>query len=68
MNRGELRDFLYKNRLTQAEAARIIEETTHRPCSVRTFRSWVGDPKKISSRPCPDWVLPVLELAIQKRV
>lgn len=51
--------------LTQAAAAGLIGEYTHRPCSVRTVRSWLNDPEKPSSRNCPEWAVEALAAAIK---
>lgn len=67
-NRERLRIFLFENRLTQIKAAEMIEEFTCRPCSVRSMRSWLNDPTKPSSRPCPDWVLSTLKKAMTEKV
>ncbi|MDL1250239.1 hypothetical protein PST86_14675 [Yersinia pestis] len=66
-NREKLRVFLFENRLTQKKAAEMIEELTCRPCSVRSMRTWLNDPTKSSSRPCPDWVLTVLKKAMTEK-
>nr|ARO45346.1 hypothetical protein [Pseudomonas syringae pv. actinidiae] len=31
---------------------------------MRTVRSWLNDPDKPSSRPCPDWAVEGLEYAV----
>jgi len=53
-----------KNNLTQAECAALICKLTQRPLSVRTVRSWLNDPDKPSSRPCPEWAVDALLNAI----
>ncbi|EBZ2277271.1 hypothetical protein EWD61_24525 [Salmonella enterica subsp. enterica serovar Typhimurium] len=55
---------LKEHNLTQARGAELICKQTMRPCSVRTVRSWLNDPSKPSSRPCPDWALEALKTAI----
>lgn len=50
--------------ITQAKSAELIAAVTDRPCSVRTVRSWVNDPEKPSSTPCPTWAVAALEKAI----
>ena len=50
--------------ITQAKSAELVAAVTQRPCSVRTVRSWVNDPNKPSSSPCPDWAVAALEKAI----
>lgn len=64
-NRTAFLSLLTDNGLTQAMAARLICEYTRRPCSVRTVRSWVNDPDKPSSRPCPDWAVEALTEALK---
>lgn len=64
-NRAAFLALLSDNGLTQAKAATLICEYTRRPCSVRTVRSWVNDPEKPSSRPCPDWAIEALSNAIE---
>lgn len=50
--------------ITQAKSAELVAAVTGRPCAVRTVRSWVNDPEKPSSKPCPDWAVVALEKAI----
>jgi len=64
-NRTAFLALLAGNGLTQAKAATLIGEYTRRPCSVRTVRSWVNDPDKPSSRPCPDWAVEALREALK---
>lgn len=45
----------------QGESAILINAVTKRPCSIRTVRSWLNDPTKKSSRPCPSWAVAALE-------
>nr|ULG18481.1 hypothetical protein Man4p2_00011 [Serratia proteamaculans]ULG18509.1 hypothetical protein Man4p2_00039 [Serratia proteamaculans] len=66
-NRAEFLALLADNGLTQAEAAYLICEYTCRPCSVRTVRSWINDPTKPSSRPCPEWAVNALDGALQRK-
>lgn len=65
-NREQLRLLLEEYQLTQAKAAELLCYQTQRPCSVRTVRSWLNDPDKVSSRPCPEWAIVALRAAIQK--
>lgn len=55
---------LQAHNLTQARSAELICQQTQRPCSVRTVRSWLNDPDKPSSRPCPDWAVQALQRAL----
>lgn len=64
-NRERYQQLLEENRLTQAESAALICKQTMRPCSVRAVRSWLNDPKKPSSRGCPDWAIAALESALE---
>lgn len=57
-------ELLETYKITQAESAALICAETKRPCSVRTVRSWINDPDKPSSRPCPAWAVEVLENAL----
>lgn len=66
-NRTRYRNLLDKHELTQAESAALICSFTKRPCAVRTVRSWLNDPEKPSSYPCPDWAVAALEDAIKER-
>jgi len=66
-NRERFNKLLVDNGLTQADGAALICELTERPLSVRTVRSWLNDPDKPSSRPCPDWAVNALQKAIITR-
>jgi hypothetical protein len=66
-NRTRFRTLLDQHDLTQAESAALICGFTHRSCAVRTVRSWLNDPNKPSSYPCPDWAVSALENAIKAR-
>lgn len=63
-NRKRFRWLLEANGIKQREAAVLIAAVTQRPCKERTVRSWLNDPDKPSSRPCPDWALAAIEKAI----
>lgn len=67
INREKYSNLLNMYKITQAESAALICEQTNRPCSVRAVRSWLNDPDKPSSRPCPDWAINALENAIQEK-
>lgn len=64
-NRDKFLALLKANGITQAKSAELIAAVTQRPCSARTVRSWINDPEKPSSKPCPDWALAALEKAIE---
>lgn len=66
-NRARYQKLLDEHGLTQADSAALICEYTRRPCSVRAVRSWVNDPKKPSSRACPDWAVDALEKALMAK-
>ena len=51
--------------ITQAKSAELIAAVTAPPCAVRTVRSWLNDPEKPSSTPCPDYAVVNLEKAIE---
>lgn len=64
-NRQRYLHLLEVNGITQAKSAVLVAAITQRPCSTRTVRSWLNDPDKPSSRPCPDWAVAALEKAIE---
>ncbi|TRN52558.1 hypothetical protein DT385_26125 [Pseudomonas syringae] len=63
-NRTRYRQLLDTYGITQAYSARLIAAITARPCAARTVRSWLNDPEKPSSTPCPDYAVANLEKAI----
>jgi hypothetical protein len=63
-NRTRYRHLLKDNGITQDKSAVLITAVTQRPCSPRTVRSWLNDPDKPSSSPCPDWAVAALEKAV----
>lgn len=63
-NRTRYLQLLKDYGITQAKSAELVAAVTQRPCSPRTVRSWVNDPEKPSSSPCPDWAVAALEKAI----
>lgn len=64
-NRERFLALLAAHGVTQAGAAALICADTRRPCSVRAVRSWLNDPDKPSSRPCPDWAVEALARALR---
>lgn len=66
-NREKLKSILKLNNITQAKSAELLCIQTQRPCSVRSIRSWLCNPNKPSSRPCPDWAIEALEKALSKK-
>ncbi len=64
-NRTRFLSLLKANGITQEKSAKLISAVTLRPCSPRTVRSWVNDPTKPSSTPCPGWAVAALERAIE---
>lgn len=64
-NREKFQALLAQYGLTQAESAALICQQTQRPCAVRTVKSWLNDPLKPSSRPCPDWAVIALQNALK---
>ena len=63
-NRTRYLQLLDDNGITQVKSAELVAAVTGRPCAPRTVRSWVNDPEKPSSTPCPDWAIVALEKAI----
>ncbi len=66
-NRMQFRELIARHELKQYEAAALICAYTSRPCAVRTVRSWINDPEKPSSYPCPDWAVSALKDALRLR-
>lgn len=66
-NRLLFKALLAEHGLTQAEGAALICEFTQRPCAVRTVRSWLNNPEKPSSSPCPTWAVLALQGALMNR-
>ncbi|MCX2694492.1 hypothetical protein OO256_26715 [Pseudomonas sp. DCB_CB] len=64
-NRQLYLDLLKRHDISQKRSAILVAAITQRPCSERTVRSWLNDPEKPSSRPCPDWALSALRKAIE---
>jgi hypothetical protein len=64
-NRRRFRHLLEIHHITQKESAKLISAVTGRPCSERAVRTWVGDPAKRSTSPCPDYAVRALEKAIE---
>ena len=65
MNQEKFQSLCEKANITQGRAAELIAEQTMRPCSVRTVRAWLADPKLPSARPCPDWAVLALETKLK---
>lgn len=63
-NRTRFRQLLDHYGIKQKRSAELIAAVTSRPCSDRTVRSWINDPDKKNSHPCPDWAVEALEKAI----
>jgi hypothetical protein len=45
--------------------ANMLTRVTGDPLSARTVQSWSASPDLVSSRPCPGWVLYILENELQ---
>lgn len=63
-NRTRFLQLLDTYDIKQKRSAELIAAVTSRPCSDRTVRSWINDPEKKNSHPCPDWAVEALERAI----
>lgn len=61
VNRQAFLALLEKHDVKQGQSAMLINAVTKRPCSVRAVRSWLNDPTKKSSRPCPSWAVKALQ-------
>ncbi len=49
------------------EVAQLIADESKRPCSWRAVMSWMADPSRPSARPCPEWVIPILEDGLKRK-
>ena len=45
--------------------ANLLTRVTGDPLSARTVQSWSAAPELVSARPCPGWVLYILENELQ---
>lgn len=45
--------------------ASLLTRVTGDPLSARTVQSWSASPELVSARPCPGWVLYILENELQ---
>ena len=45
--------------------ASLLTRVTGDPLSARTVQSWSASPELVSARPCPGWVLYILENEMQ---
>lgn len=64
-NQKKFRNLCAAAGITQEKAAELIAVQTMRPCSLRTVRAWLADPKLPSARPCPDWAILALETKLK---
>lgn len=64
-NREKFKALLKQHNISQARSAELLCIKTQRPCSVRTVRSWLSEPSKLSSRPCPDWAIKALTAILE---
>lgn len=66
-NRERYLALLKEYGISQGQSAEILSQETQRPCSVRSVRTWLNEPQRTSSRPCPDWAVDVLARALLTR-
>jgi len=64
-NKRKLSILIKRARITQKEAAALIEVETKRPCSLRSIQAWLASSDHKSARPCPDWAFLALEARIK---
>ena len=62
-NQQEFKELLKKMGITQAHAAKLIQENTNQPVTARKVRTWLAEPKLNSARSLPNWALTGLKNA-----
>lgn len=65
-NQERYRGLLEQAGISQVRSAELLVEQTGRPCTSRAVRTWLCDSGKSSARPCPDWAVSNLEIALKK--
>ena len=66
-NRDKLIPLVDGSGLIVREVAQLIADESKRPCSWRAVMSWMADPSRPSARPCPEWVIPILEDGLKRK-
>ena len=64
-NQARLRELMEQHRVTAAGVAKLLSAAGGRPVARTTVLSWLVDPARPSSYPCPSWAVALLETVIE---
>ena len=64
-NKVKLRKLMLSHGKSSRHIAILIARVTGERLSARTVQSWSASPHLVSARPCPGWVLYILETELQ---
>lgn len=64
-NKVKLRKLMLSHGKSSRHIAILIARVTGDRLSARTVQSWSASPHLVSARPCPGWVLYILETELQ---
>ncbi|MEM8843782.1 MAG: hypothetical protein AAGB35_01955 [Pseudomonadota bacterium] len=64
-NKVRLKKLMHSHGKTSRHIANLLSTVTGDPLSARTVQSWGASPELVSARPCPGWVLYILENELQ---
>lgn len=64
-NKNRLKKLMNLHGKSSRHIANLLTRVTGDPLSARTVQSWSAAPELVSARPCPGWVLYILENELQ---
>ena len=64
-NKMRLKKLMLRHGKTSRHIAVLLARVTGDRLSARTVQSWSASPELVSARPCPGWVLYILENELQ---
>ena len=64
-NKLRLRKLMLSHGKSSRHISNLLTRVTGDPLSARTVQSWSASPELVSARPCPGWVLYILENELQ---
>lgn len=64
-NKNRLKKLMHLYGKSSRHIASLLTRVTGDPLSARTVQSWSAAPELVSARPCPGWVLYILENELQ---
>jgi hypothetical protein len=64
-NKIRLKKLMHYHGKKSRHIANLLSTVTGDPLSTRTVQSWGASPELVSARPCPGWVLYILENELQ---